>query len=214
MTMLDPKDGPLLVASHNEGKIWEIRELMEPFGFTVTSAAEKGLPEPEETGDSFEANARLKALAAMEATGLASLSDDSGICIEALGGDPGIYSARWAGEARDFVMAMRNVEEKLQAAGATTPDKRRATFVAVLCLAVPGEEPREFRGEIGGEIVWPPRGTLGFGYDPIFLPDGLDRTFGEMMSLEKHAWKPGQPDALSHRARAFKLFAEEVLGVR
>nr|WP_255616852.1 RdgB/HAM1 family non-canonical purine NTP pyrophosphatase [Aurantimonas sp. VKM B-3413] len=202
----------MLVASHNKGKIWEIRELMEPFGFTITSAAEKGLEDPEETGTTFEENAELKALAALKATGLPSLSDDSGIAIEALNGDPGIYSARWGGPERDFAMAMRNVEEKLQAAGATTPDKRRATFVAVLCLALPGGETHFFRGEVHGTAVWPPRGTLGFGYDPIFLPDGEERTFGEMMSAEKHAWQPGQKTALSHRARAFQKFAREALG--
>ncbi|MCB8836979.1 RdgB/HAM1 family non-canonical purine NTP pyrophosphatase [Aurantimonas sp. VKM B-3413] len=212
MKILRAEDGPLLVASHNKGKIWEIRELMEPFGFTITSAAEKGLEDPEETGTTFEENAELKALAALKATGLPSLSDDSGIAIEALNGDPGIYSARWGGPERDFAMAMRNVEEKLQAAGATTPDKRRATFVAVLCLALPGGETHFFRGEVHGTAVWPPRGTLGFGYDPIFLPDGEERTFGEMMSAEKHAWQPGQKTALSHRARAFQKFAREALG--
>ncbi|MBO0904098.1 RdgB/HAM1 family non-canonical purine NTP pyrophosphatase [Jiella sonneratiae] len=213
MALLSPGDGPLLVASHNRGKIWEIRELMEPFGFEVTSAAEKGLDEPDETGTTFEENAEIKALAAMRATGLASLSDDSGIAIEALNGDPGVYSADWAGEPRDFAMAMRNVEEKLQAAGATTPETRRATFVAVLCLARPGQEPIFFRGEVDGTVVWPPRGDKGFGYDPIFLPEGESRTFGEMMSAEKHAWVPGQKTALSHRARAFKKFAKLALGV-
>ncbi|KQT83096.1 RdgB/HAM1 family non-canonical purine NTP pyrophosphatase [Aurantimonas sp. Leaf443] len=213
MTRLSPADGPLLVASHNHGKIWEIRELMEPFGFEITSARDKGLDDPEETGTTFEENAAIKALASMRATGLVSLSDDSGLCIEALGGDPGIYSARWGGPERDFSMAMRNVEEKLQAAGATAPEQRRATFVAVLCLARPDGETRYFRGEVDGTIVWPPRGTSGFGYDPFFLPEGMDRTFGEMMSSEKHAWKPGQTTALSHRARAFRLFAREVLGV-
>ena len=154
MKRLDPKDGPLLVASHNIGKIWEIRELMEPFGFEVTSAKDKGLEDPEETGTTFEANAELKALAAMRATGLVSLSDDSGIAIDALNGDPGIYSARWGGPDRDFAMAMRNVEEKLQAAGATTPEQRRAKFVAVLCLADPAGGTHLFRGEVEGTIVW------------------------------------------------------------
>ncbi|MEX6505794.1 non-canonical purine NTP pyrophosphatase [Jiella sp. M17.18] len=213
MRHLKPQDGPLLVASHNRGKIWEIRELMEPFGFTITSAAEKGLDDPEETGTTFEENAEIKALASLKATGLVSLSDDSGIAFEALNGDPGIYSARWGGPDRDFAMAMRNVEEKLQSAGATTPDKRRATFVAVLCLALPGGETHFFRGEVHGTAIWPPRGTLGFGYDPMFLPDGESRTFGEMMSAEKHAWRPGQETALSHRARAFQKFARDALGV-
>lgn len=213
MKLIDPNDGPLLVASHNVGKIWEFRELLEPLGFDVTSAKDQNLDDPEETGTTFEANAEIKALAAMQATGVASLSDDSGLVVDSLGGEPGIYSARWGGPERDFAMAMRNVEEKLQAAGATTPDKRRARFVAVLCLAQPSGETHLFRGEVDGQIVWPPRGTLGFGYDPIFLPEGQDRTFGEMMSLEKHAWKPGQPTALSHRARAFQKFARDALGV-
>ncbi|WP_152047645.1 RdgB/HAM1 family non-canonical purine NTP pyrophosphatase [Aureimonas psammosilenae] len=214
MSLLDPsRDGPLLVASHNEGKIREFRELLAPFGFTVTSAAEKNLPEPEETGTTFEENAQLKAFAGAKASGLLSLSDDSGLCVEALGGDPGIYSARWAGASKDFAQAMRNVEEKLQAAGATTPEQRRASFVCVLSLARPDGTTTEFRGEIFGEIVWPPRGSLGFGYDPFFQPDGFTKTFGELSSEEKHGWKPGDATALSHRARAFKLFAEEALGV-
>lgn len=205
-------DGPLLVASHNEGKVREIRELLAPFGFTVASAAEKGLPEPEETGASFEENARLKASAAARASGLLSLADDSGLCVEALGGDPGIHSARWAGPSRDFSQAMRNIEEKLQAAGAVTRDRRRASFVAVLSLVRPDGTAREFRGEVFGTIVWPPRGGLGFGYDPFFQPDGFAETFGEMSSQDKHGWRPGDAEALSHRARAFKLLAEEALG--
>lgn len=209
---LDPADGPLLLASHNAGKLREFRDLLGPFGITVVSAADKGLPEPEETGTTFEANARLKAVAGAQASGLVALSDDSGICVEALGQAPGIYSARWAGESKDFAQAMRNVEEKLQAAGATAPPERRAFFVCVLSLAQPDGGAREFRGEVHGQIVWPPRGQLGFGYDPFFLPDGETRTFGEMSAEEKHGWKPGQATALSHRARAFKLFAESVLG--
>ncbi|WP_279479430.1 RdgB/HAM1 family non-canonical purine NTP pyrophosphatase [Aureimonas sp. SK2] len=210
---LDPANGPLLVASHNAGKIAEFRELLGPLGFEVVSAADKGLPEPEETGTTFEENARIKALAAATATGLPALSDDSGLAVDALDGDPGIYSARWAGPDKDFAMAMRQVEEKLQAAGATTPDKRTGRFVAVLCLAFPDGSTREFRGEIEGTIVWPPRGSLGFGYDPCFLPENEMRTFGEMPSEEKHGWVPGEERALSHRARAFRLFAREALGV-
>ncbi|MFD2238749.1 RdgB/HAM1 family non-canonical purine NTP pyrophosphatase [Aureimonas populi] len=210
MTLLDPKDGPILIASHNAGKIAEFRELLAPLGFDVVSAADKGLPEPEETGTSFEENARLKALAAARATGLLALSDDSGLAVDALGGEPGIYSARWAGPQKDFTMAMRSVEEKLQGTGS---DKRTARFVAVLCLATPEGSTREFRGEVEGELVWPPRGTLGFGYDPMFLPAGRSLTFGEMESHEKHGWQPGQAEALSHRARAFQIFAREALGV-
>jgi XTP/dITP diphosphohydrolase len=210
---LDSGAGPLLVASHNQGKIAEIEELLGPLGFTVVSASQRDLPEPDETGSTFEENARIKALAAATATGLVALSDDSGIVVDALDGAPGIYSARWGGPDKDFAMAMRQVEEKLQAAGALEPAQRRARFVAVLCLAWPDGTTREFRGEVEGTVVWPPRGTLGFGYDPFFLPEGHSRTFGEMSSDEKHGWKPGQATALSHRARAFQLFARDMLGV-
>lgn len=213
MTLLDPPGGPLLVASHNEGKIAEFRDLLGPLGFTVVSAADKGLPEPEETGATFEENARIKSLAAARATGLLALSDDSGLAVDALDGAPGIHSARWAGPAKDFAMAMRQVEEMLQAKGATSPERRTGRFVAVLSLARPDGTTEEFRGEIEGTLLWPPRGTKGFGYDPMFLPDGQNRTFGEMSAEEKHGWTPGQPTALSHRARAFQLFARKALGV-
>lgn len=202
--------GRLVVASHNKGKIREINELLAPYGFDVVSAGELDLPEPEETGLTFEANAELKAVAAATASGLPSLADDSGFCAEALGGDPGIYSARWAGPDKDFTMAMRNVEELLQQKGATTPDKRRGSFVAVLCLAWPDGHREFFRGEVEGQIVWPPRGEKGFGYDPIFQPDGHERTFGEMTSEEKHGWSR-ETQALSHRARAFQLFSKACL---
>ena len=201
----------LVVATHNNGKLAEIRDLIGPFGLEAVSAGELGLPEPDETGLTFEANAELKALAAATVAKLPALADDSGLCVEALGGDPGIYSARWAGEDKDFARAMRNIEEKLQAKGATTPEQRRAYFVAVLCLAQPDGTTQVWRGEVHGTLVWPPRGTAGFGYDPMFLPDGYDRTFGEMTASEKHGWRPGAPAALSHRARAFKLFAEALL---
>lgn len=213
MTLALDRSEPVLVASHNGGKISEFRELLQPLGYAVVSAADKGLPEPDETGATFEENAAIKALAAARATGLLALSDDSGLAVDALGGEPGIRSARWAGPAKDFAMAMRNVEERLQASGATAPDARCARFVAVLCLAAPDGETRFFRGEVEGSLVWPPRGLLGFGYDPSFLPVGHERTFGEMSSHEKHGWRPGQRDALSHRARAFRLFAREMLGV-
>ena len=206
--------GPLVVASHNPGKLREIVDLIGPFGFAVRSAAELGLPEPEETGDSFAANAVLKARAAAEASGLPALADDSGLAVEALGGAPGIYSARWAGPDKDFSRAMRNVEEKLQAAGATRPDERRAHFVSALALALPDGSSEAFEGRVDGTLVWPPRGDRGFGYDPMFLPDGHSRTFGEMSAEEKHGWRPGGGEALSHRARAFRLFAREVLGPR
>jgi XTP/dITP diphosphohydrolase len=208
MTLLDPKAGPLLVASHNAGKIAEFRDLLGPLGFEVVSAADKGLPEPEETGSTFEENAEIKALAAARATGLAALSDDSGLAVDALGGDPGIYSARWAGPDKDFAGAMARVNEKIDGAA-----DRTGRFVAVLCLATPDGATSFFRGEIEGTLVWPPRGALGFGYDPMFQPEGHDRTFGEMSAEEKHGWRPVEAHALSHRARAFQLFAKEALGV-
>jgi XTP/dITP diphosphohydrolase len=204
--------GPLVVASHNPGKVREIVDLLGPYGFAIKSAAELGLPEPEETGHTFEANAVLKARAAAEASGLPSLADDSGLAVEALGGDPGIYSARWAGPAKDFAGAMRLIEEKVQDTGASGPAERRAHFISVLALALPDGSVQAFEGRVDGTLVWPPRGDRGFGYDPIFLPDGHDRTFGEMSAEEKHGWRPGQGEALSHRARAFRLFARDLLG--
>jgi len=206
--------GPLVVASHNDGKVREIVDLLRPFGIAVKSAGELGLLEPEETGTSFEANAVLKAKAAADASGLIALADDSGLAVDALEGAPGIYSARWAGPDKDFVMAMRKVEDALQEKGATTPDRRRAHFVAALALASPGGEWETFSGRVEGTLVWPPRGDRGFGYDPVFLPDGHSRTFGEMSAEEKHGWRPGAPQALSHRARALKLLAERLFGVR
>ena len=203
--------GKLVIATHNSGKLAEFRDLLEPFGLQVVSAGELGLAEPDETGSTFEANAELKALAAARATGFLALADDSGICVEALGGEPGIYSARWAGPDKDFARAMRNIEERLQASGATKPGDRRAYFVAVLCLAQPDGSTRLWRGEVHGDLVWPPRGAAGFGYDPMFQPDGHTRTFGEMTADEKHGWRPGDEVALSHRARAFKLFAGDML---
>ena len=204
--------GPLVVASHNQGKVREILDLLTPFGLEVKSASALGLAEPEETGTTFEANAILKARAAADASGLPALADDSGLAVDALGGEPGVYSARWAGEARDFSAAMRKIEERLQTAGATTPERRRAHFVCVLALAFPNGEVTTFPGRVDGTIVWPPRGDRGFGYDPIFLPDGHSRSFGEMSAEEKHGWRPGDEHALSHRARAFQLFARACLG--
>ena len=209
--------GRLIVASHNKGKLKEFDGLLGPFGFEVDSVAALGLPEPEETGTTFEENAAIKALAAAKATGLPSLSDDSGLAVDALDGEPGVYTADWAETAdgtRDFAMAMRKVEDLLQEKGATTPDRRKGRFVSVICLAWPDGETEYFRGEVEGTLVWPPRGDLGFGYDPVFLPDGYAKTFGEMTADEKHGWKPGDASALSHRARAFRLFAERALGVQ
>ena len=207
---------PLVIASHNEGKVQEIRDLLEPYGFTIASAAELSLADPEETGKTFEENAVLKAETACRASGLPSLADDSGLSVDALGGEPGIYSARWAETAdggRDFAMAMRNLEERLQAHAAVRDTDRGAQFVCVLALARPGRETITFSGIVRGTMIWPPRGDKGFGYDPAFLPDGHDRTFGEMTAEEKHGWTLGQPEsaALSHRARAFARFAAACL---
>ena len=172
---------------------------------------------PPEHGTTFEENAYTKAHTAAVASGLPALSDDSGLCVDALDGEPGVYTADWAqlpDGGRDFAMAMRNVEEKLQAAGATTPERRTGRFVAVLCLCWPDGHAEYFRGEVDGTLVWPPRGTQGFGYDPVFKPDGYDVTFGEMPATEKHGWEAGRGDlGLSHRARAFALFAKKKLGV-
>lgn len=204
--------GPIVVASHNAGKVREIVDLLGPFGIAVKSAAELGLPEPEETGTTFEANAILKAEAAAQASGLIALADDSGLAVDALDGAPGIFSARWAEPTKDFSVAMQKVEDELQAKGGTTPEARRAQFVACLAIATPEGQVETFTGRVRGTLVWPPRGDQGFGYDPIFLPDGHWRTFGEMSAEEKHGWRPGRPEALSHRARAFKLLAERHLG--
>jgi XTP/dITP diphosphohydrolase len=205
----------IVVASHNAGKLREFADLMAPFGIEAKSAKEYGLPEPDETGTTFEENAYIKAFAAAKATGLPALSDDSGLCVDALDGAPGVYTANWAETpdgARDFGMAMQRTEVALQEVGAVDPAQRTGRFVAVICLAFPDGEAEYFRGEVEGTLVWPPRGTLGFGYDPVFLPDGFEKTFGEMSAEEKHGWKPGQPTALSHRARAFQKFARARLG--
>jgi len=183
----------LVIASHNQGKVREIGELLAPFGIEVVSAGTLGLPEPEETGTTFEANAELKARTAATAAKLPALADDSGVVVPALGGEPGIYSARWAGPSKDFAIAMRKVEDALGKRGGNAD--RRASFVAVLALAWPDDHMEMFRGEVHGTLVWPPRGNKGFGYDPMFVPDGYAITFGEMDPAAKHA--------ISHRARAF-----------
>jgi XTP/dITP diphosphohydrolase len=194
----------LVVASHNPGKVREIRELVAPHGLNVVSAGELGLPEPEETGTTFAENARLKAQAAARASGLPALADDSGIEVEALDGAPGIYSARWAGPSKDFAVAMRRLADELGARNAwTAPLAPRANFVAVLCLAWPNGQADVFEGKVFGHLVWPPRGTRGFGYDPMFVADGQALTFGEMEPDAKHA--------ISHRARAFERFASACL---
>ncbi|HEY1798370.1 MAG TPA: RdgB/HAM1 family non-canonical purine NTP pyrophosphatase [Stellaceae bacterium] len=192
----------LLIASHNQGKVREIAVLLAPFDIATVGAAELGLPEPEETGDTFEANAALKAEAGAQASGLVALSDDSGLVVPAINGDPGIYSARWAGPARDFNFAMEQVQKALGTS--KSPGDRAAHFVAVLALAWPDGRTQMFRGEVYGRLTWPPRGDRGFGYDPMFVPGGYDITFGEMDPDEKYR--------ISHRARAFeKLVASPFL---
>ena len=204
----------IVVASHNAGKIREIRDLIGPLGFTAKSAADLNFVVPDETGTTFEENAAIKALASAKAAGMPALSDDSGLVVDALGGAPGVYTANWAEKddgSRDFAMAMGKVEKALSEKGASAPADRTARFVSVLCLAWPDGHTEIFRGEIEGTVVWPPRGSQGFGYDPIFQPEGHGVTFGEMSAEEKHGWKPGQAQALSHRARAFKRFVETCL---
>jgi XTP/dITP diphosphohydrolase len=206
----------LILATHNMGKLAEFRDLIQPFGIDVVSAGELGLPEPEETGTTFEQNAYTKALAAAKASGLMALSDDSGLCVDALNGAPGVYTADWAIQpdgSRDWMIAMGKVEDALRDVGAAQPEARGGRFVAVLCLCTPEGDTEYFRGEAPGRLVWPPRGNDGFGYDPAFQPDGHERTFGEMSAAEKHGWKPGMETALSHRARAFQKFARAVLGI-
>lgn len=196
-------EGRVVIATHNSGKLRELRELLSPYGIEAVSAGELALPEPEETGTSFRANARIKAQTAAAAAKLPAFADDSGLVVEALDGAPGIHSARWAGEKKDFASAMQKIENLLRERNATD---RRAHFVSALCVAWPDGDVAEFEGRVDGAIVWPPRGTAGFGYDPIFLPDGHTRTFGEMSAEEKHGLPP-KGKGLSHRARAFLKLA-------
>ncbi|MCC6719999.1 MAG: non-canonical purine NTP pyrophosphatase [Acetobacteraceae bacterium] len=195
MTRTIPPGTKLVLASHNPGKLREILDMLAPFGVTVVSAAALGLPEPEETEDSFAGNAKLKALAAARASGLPALSDDSGFCVAALDGAPGVVSALWAGLGKDFAPAMARVHREM---ADSTDD--RAWFISVLCLAWPDGHTECFEGRVDGTAVWPPRGAHGFGYDPMFLPDGAALTYGEMDQREKHA--------TSHRARAFALLVK------
>jgi len=203
--------GRLVIATHNPGKLSEMRELLAPYGIDAISAGELQLKEPDETGMTFRDNARIKAQAAVGAAGLPAFADDSGLAVDALDGEPGIHSARWAGPDRDFQRAMETIEEKLAERRANTPDRRRAEFVSALCVAWPDGHTEEFEARVAGTLVWPPRGDKGFGYDPIFLPDGHERTFGEMSSEEKHGLPP-HGSGLSHRARAFLTLAEACLG--
>jgi XTP/dITP diphosphohydrolase len=202
MTRLGPRNR-LVIATHNPGKLREIAELIAPFGVEAVSAGDLGLPEPEETGSDFVENAVLKARAAAEAADLPALADDSGLEVAALDGAPGIYSARWAGPERDFRIAMERVERELAGQGTGERD-RSAAFVCVLCLAWPGGEVLTFEGHCSGDLVWPPRGDQGFGYDPIFRPEGHDITFGEMAPAEKHR--------IDHRSRAFAQLVPAVFG--
>jgi len=203
--------GRLVVATHNKGKLVEMRDLLARYGVEAVPAGDLNLPEPEETGTTFAANARLKAEAAALASGLPAFADDSGLVVNALYGAPGIYSARWAGEIKDFRQAMEKVEAGLRERDAFTPDQRKAHFVSVLAIAWPDGHVEEFEGRVDGTLVWPPRGSEGFGYDPMFLPDGFDLTFGEMTAEQKHGLPP-KGQGLSHRARAFLKLAEACLG--
>jgi XTP/dITP diphosphohydrolase len=187
--------GRLVIASHNPGKLKEIAELLAPYAVDCVSAADLGLPEADESGATFQANAELKAQAAAQGANLPALADDSGVAVDALGGAPGIYSARWAGPKKDFAMAMQRVERQLG-----HDADRRAHFVSVLSLAWPDGHVDSFEGQVHGRLVWPPRGNRGFGYDPMFLPDGRSQTFGEMDPQGKHQ--------ISHRAVAFRKLVE------
>lgn len=198
----------IVVASHNPGKVWEINQLIAPYGLDAVSAGDLGLTEPEETEATFDGNAKLKAVAAAQGSGLLALADDLGLEVQTLGGAPGIYSARWAGPGKDFGLAMQRVADEISARGTWTgfgsaAKGPRANFTSVLCLAWPDGETRLFRGQVFGYLVWPPRGGNGFGYDPMFVADGEDKTFGEMEPKEKYA--------ISHRTRAFAKFKTECL---
>jgi XTP/dITP diphosphohydrolase len=205
-----PVTGKLVIATHNAGKLREMRELLSLYGIEAVSAGELNLPEPEETGSTFAENAAIKAHAAAQASGLPAFADDSGLVVDALGGSPGIHSARWAGPDKNFARAMQAIDSMLRDHGAVTSARRTAHFVSALCVAWPDGHREDFEAIVEGTLVWPPRGEAGFGYDPMFLPDGHERTFGEMSSDEKHGLPPhGQ--GLSHRARAFIKLADACL---
>ena len=201
----------LVIATHNDGKLREMRALLAPYGIEAVSAGELGLPEPDETGTTFIANALIKAKAAAERANLPAFADDSGLCVDALDGAPGIYSARWAGESKDFAGAMARIEKELAERGATTPAERRAHFVSALALVWPDGHEETFEAIVDGTIVWPPRGTKGFGYDPIFMPDGHDRTYAEMEAEEKYGIPADGSPAIAHRARAFQMLTKACL---
>jgi XTP/dITP diphosphohydrolase len=196
------RDQKIVIATHNKGKLEEFAALLKPYGVEAVSAGQLGLPEPEETETTFAGNARIKALSAMKASGLIAVSDDSGLCVEALDGEPGVYTADWAGPDRDWNRAMRLVEEKLQAKGATTPGKRRAYFSSTLSVMWPDGTERIYEGRAHGTLAWPPRGQLGHGYDPMFVPAGETRTFAELAPEEKNR--------ISHRARALEQLVRDL----
>lgn len=204
-------EGRVVIATHNPGKLREMRELLAPYGVEAQSAGELGLPEPEETGTTFLENAEIKARAAAQASGLPALADDSGLCVDALGGDPGVYSARWAKEAGDFPAAMQTITDMLARRGALEPAQRRAHFVSALAICWPDGHLEALEDKVFG-FIDQPRGDKGFGYDPFFRPDGHERTFGEMSSEEKHGIPADGSQALSHRARAFQALARACLG--
>jgi XTP/dITP diphosphohydrolase len=204
--------GKVVIATHNAGKLREMRELLAPFGVEAVSAGELGLPEPAETGTMFAENAAIKAHAAARAANLPALADDSGLCVEALDGAPGLFSARWAVD-KTFGPAMERIENELQRRGALEPSQRRGHFVSALVVAWPDGHDELFEGRVYGTVVWPPRGDKGFGYDPLFQPDSHIETFGEMSAEAKHGitWTGGRGEALSHRARAFLHLAAACL---
>jgi XTP/dITP diphosphohydrolase len=196
------KGQKILIATHNKGKLEEFREIFAPHGVDVTSAGEMNLAEPEETENTFVGNARIKALSGMKATGLVTIADDSGLCVDALDGAPGVYTADWAGPSRDWMQAMRLVEEKLQAKDASMMQQRGASFNCTLLVLWPDGEERVYVGKAPGHLAWPPRGAFGHGYDPMFVPDGETRTFAELSHDEKNR--------ISHRARALELLMKEL----
>jgi XTP/dITP diphosphohydrolase len=209
--------GKVVIATHNAGKLREMQELLAPFGIEAVSAGALGLPVPAETGHMFAENAAIKAHAAAKATGLPALSDDSGLCVDALDGAPGLFTADWTGPMRDYPAAMARVDRELRKRGVPDdPAARRAHFVSALVVAWPDGHEELFEGRVFGQAVWPPRGQAGFGYDPMFQPDGLAKTFGELTSDEKHGidWTQEPPQALSHRARAFVKLAAGCLSGR
>ncbi|MCX7339731.1 MAG: non-canonical purine NTP pyrophosphatase [Hyphomicrobiales bacterium] len=205
-----PLSGRVVIATHNAGKLAEMDALLAPYGVMTSSAGALGLPEPAETGWMFAENAAIKAQAAATATGLPAVADDSGLCVDALDGAPGLFTADWAGQPRDFLAAMTRVVRELERR-AVPQDRWQAHFVSALVIAWPDGHQELFEGRVHGACIWPPRGPGGFGYDPMFRPDGHVRTFGEMSADEKHGIPADGSQGLSHRARAFQLLAAACL---